>query len=613
MDVFEQLENLWVSGLHHQIPILLEKNKQIIYPPDYHQYNITMLKNKKGSKQVEKWRQSIGEKDVIQSLFYKIFFDIDEIYGKVGYILNSPPKNADQLRDEISKIIRDKITLFDKILEEINNFEKPLTNEDGFIYFDWSKPIWINYIKVRQSDLLAMYHFVLIQPDNMILAAVNCVDLCSGDLENSILKAGRLSNLMIYYRLVNDMDKNREICMLLLVWLEDFIKINGHAPKLIDNSIDNNLLQAYSGLGFLNMIEGNLIKAEKYLQKNLLYSQSGLAHIILAGFYIDFGDLEKAEYHLEKSINIGNQRPSDIIDAQYHIHKAKIQNLKGVSSTSEINSALDLIKEYLKKNNFITSEFSILTYFRLADIYMANSELIEAKKYYTMVSDMCQIVQYFDFQRAECLMKLIQISCIEGKDTELLRNELYGIIAEFSGHEKMTLYKDLSEAIILKHMTGVQKGKSRFRAQEVFEKISRGKIYDIKLHLFARFNYCELLLDDFQFYGEEEILDVLVNEVEDLTAMSKEKGLILYYIEVLILRSKIATLQKDLESSINYLEEAQTLADERNLKMYQERIKLEKKIYLQNLDSWDSMRKDDKIEKLKLKQYLKFAQQNITK
>ena len=75
----------------------------------------------------------------------------------------------------------------------------------------------------------------------------------------------------------------------------------------------------------------------------------------------------------------------------------------------------------------------------------------------------------------------------------------------------------------------------------------------------------------------------------------------------------IATLQKDLVSALEYLEEAQELADTRKLKIYQDRVKAEKQTYLENLDSWNSMRKDDKIEKLRLKQYLKFAQQNITK
>jgi hypothetical protein len=244
---------------------------------------------------------------------------------------------------------------------------------------------------------------------------------------------------------------------------------------------------------------------------------------------------------------------------------------------------------------------------------MANLDFVKAKKYYSKVSEMCKIICYRDLERAECLMKLIQIACIEGEETEFYKRELDHLVVEFSGHEKMVMYQQLAEAIILKHSKGIQRGASRFKAQDIFGKISHGKIYDINLNIFAKFNYCDLLIDAYQFYGDDEIFEELSNEVQNLTSISEEKGLILYHIDALILRSKIVTMQNDLESALEYLEEASVLADTRNLKIYQDRIKAEKETYLQNLDSWNSMVKGDKIEKLRLKQYLKFAQQNITK
>lgn len=535
------------------------------------------------------------------------------IYEKVGYTLHSPPRNVDLFRDEASKILLNKIDLYDKILEEANNFDISVAKEDGYVHFDWSKPIWKNYLKVAQSDLQAIFHYLMHQQEKMIYSAVNTVNLCTEELDNSYYKAIMMNNLAIYYRVVNDIDKNRETSLSLSLWLENFIKIYGHGPKLPNGSLNMIVLATFTSLGELDMLEGNLIQAEKYFLNHLQYSQDAFAHIILARFYTAFGELEKAEKHLEMSLAVKVHDGVEVFEAHYYTLKARLSNMTGKISDKDINTAIGLIEKHLKEIDSVTSVPTIETYYRLADIYMTNSDLIEARKYYSKVSEMCKIVYYYDFHRAECLMKLIQISCIEGEDPELYKNELYGLIADYSSHEKMVLYKDLSEAIILKHITGAQMGRSRFKSLEIFEKVSRGKIYDINLHFFAKYNYCELLLDEFQFYGDDEILGILVNEVTDLAAMSKEKGLILYYIEVLILRSKIATLQKDLESALEYLEEAQEMADKRNLSKYQEQIKTEKEIYLQNLDSWNFMRKDDKIERLKLKQYLKFAQQNITK
>ncbi|MCE7734793.1 MAG: tetratricopeptide repeat protein [Candidatus Heimdallarchaeota archaeon] len=424
-----------------------------------------------------------------------------------------------------------------------------------------------------------------------------------------------MSNLTIYYRVINDVENALEIRLQIEKHLEVFVNQHGHIPKNVDGKPNLTFLGNYGTLGNIYMLEGELITAERYFNKVLDYSDSDTTHLDLARFYINSGRIDKAEYHLNVSQTKPVRNPDNLTEVDYLVGKARVNNLMGKPSSVEINSASDLIEAHLNEKEFVTSSIAIETYFHIAGIHMANSDLVEAKKNYYKVSEMCKIVHYFDFHRAECLMKLVQISCIEDEDAERdnYKTELDNLVDEYSSHGKMILFQKLAEAIILKHTKGIQRGISRFKAQEIFQKISQGKIYDINLHFFARFNYCELLLDAYQFYGEEEILDILVKEVEDLATISKEKVLILYNIEVLILRSKIATLQKDLDSSINFLEEAQTLADERNLITYQDRIKTEKETYLQNIDSWNSMRKDDKIEKLRLKQYLKFAQQNITK
>jgi tetratricopeptide (TPR) repeat protein len=373
------------------------------------------------------------------------------------------------------------------------------------------------------------------------------------------------------------------------------------------------LVEVYAHLGEIYMIEGDLLNAERYYQRYLDIDESGDAHLWLARLYIDSGDLQKAKIHLEEADAKLDPNKEGDIQPMCFIEKARVNYLTGISATSEVNSAIELIEKHLEEKEYITSYNAIRTYIRVADSYFSNLDFNGAKKYYSKVSEMSKIVYFQDFQRAECLMKLIQISCIEGDETEHYKMELDKLVEDYSQHEKMGLYQRLAEGTILKHIKGKQMGISRFKAQEIFEKIAHGKIYDINLHFFASFNYCELLLDAFQLYEDDEIFKELYNEMEDLTSISKEKGLILYHIDALILRSKKATLQKDLVSALEYLEEAQELADTRKLKIYQDRIRTEKQTYLQNLDSWNSMRKDDKIEKLRLKQYLKFAQQNITK
>ncbi|MCE7735718.1 MAG: hypothetical protein GPJ54_12620 [Candidatus Heimdallarchaeota archaeon] len=614
MDITELIENKMYAGFPQEALEILDQNREDIYPPDYYFMRFTIVGLEDKPNVLEEWEKNIGALSNLENLQLKLYSDyFHNVVIKTNYVLNSPPVNADELRIEISSVTKEKVDICGQIIDEYKKFDLRKANIDGYNHFNWSKPIWVNTARVFQKMLQAIYHFLLLQPEQMIQSAKESTSYCIDELENSIFKVAMLNNLAIYYRVINNIDKNRETRLIIKEWLESFILKHGYSPFDVEGMPDMSQLGTYADLGSLAMFEGDLIQAERYYNRYLEYSQSGKANKLLSEFYIISGELDKAYYHLERSKKLHDQNPDNSLEAQYHINRAKILNLEGKNSSSDIEQAIELIEDHLKKNEFITSTPTIETYFRVADIYMANSDLDGAKKYYSIVAEMCKIVHYYDFHRAECLMKLIHIACIEGKDTELLKNELYGVVADFSSHEKMVLYKDLSEAIILKHVSGAQMGRSRSKSLEIFEKISRGKIYDINLHFFAKYNYCELLLDEFQFYGHEEILEILVNDVDNLAEMTKEKGLILYYIEVLILRSKIATLQKDLEASLAYLEEAQEMADKKKLINFQERIKAEKEIYLQNLDSWNFMRKDDKIEKLRLKQYLKFAQQNITK
>lgn len=613
MDVFEEFEKLWVSGLNPQIIDFMDKNKDKIYPPDYYMWTRPFILDRLKSKIIEEWRHCIKDTDTLHLLIFDLERDFSDVWRNVVSILTSPPENANLLREKASKKLLGKISLCNKILEESNNFDISVSQEDGFFHLNWSKLIWKNYIKAQQSDLQSAFHFLMHQPEKMISSAIRTVDLCTGELENSYYKVGRMNNLSVYYRVVNEVEKFRETILPITIWLENFIKTHGHPPKLSNGSLNMVLLSSFVGIGYFDKFEGNLISAEKYYQKYLQYAKDANAHIMYAELYIDFGEIKKAETLLEMSQKLEGPDWFMISKAYFHTQKARLSNLIGNTEENDIFTAIEIIEKHLRENNIITSISAIETYLRVADYYLSTSNHENAKKYYTKVSEMSKIVYYHDFQRAECLMKLIIIACIEEEDPELYRNELFDVVAAYSGHEKMVLYNELAEATILKHTKGMQKGAARFKAQDIFGKISRGKIYDINLYFYARFNYCELLLDAYQFYGEEEILDNLVSEVEVIAKISKEKGLVMYHIEVLILRSKIATLQKDLEASLNYLEEAQEIADKRNLKTYQERIKEEKEVYLHNLDSWNSMRKDDKIEKLKLKQYLKFAQQNITK
>ena len=159
------------------------------------------MKAKDTEKYREKWHQTLGEEDILHKLLYKLNVDFSEtqIYELVGSILNRPPKNTplDELRVSLSNTLNEVINIWEQIIEEAQKFDLN-ENKDKYVHFDYSLPFWINSFRIRMNDYQTMYHYVMRQPEKMILSAERNVELCTGELQNSVIHIARINNLSIY-------------------------------------------------------------------------------------------------------------------------------------------------------------------------------------------------------------------------------------------------------------------------------------------------------------------------------------------------------------------------------------------------------------------------------
>jgi hypothetical protein len=86
VDIEEEFFKLRFANKRNEIRELLEKNRGVIYPPDYHLWYMRYSKEgfaHENDKFLENWRKSIGEEDILHKLLYKVSvdFSLTEIYS----------------------------------------------------------------------------------------------------------------------------------------------------------------------------------------------------------------------------------------------------------------------------------------------------------------------------------------------------------------------------------------------------------------------------------------------------------------------------------------------------------------------------------------------------
>lgn len=373
--------------------------------------------------------------------------------------------------------------------------------------------------------------------------------------------------------------------------IEGYKRVEELASKLENNEIilDIFILTAETNyrLGNLEDCYNSILNAEKALE-NVTSLKSD-----------DFKEKKRAILNIKGAIHSNRGELNlAILDYQNALKLATdMNNSRGIAialnnigtiyqNKGEYDLALENYQKSLKikeENSMVQS--SAITLANIGELHHMIGNYKQAKEKYLQSFELSKEVNFTPYATGMLYMLVIATtaSSIEEATGYFCQLKEY---KEKISSEVINQQVKLAEAYLLKHsMRSVKKAK----AQEIFEEVSKEKIVNHELTVFAKLNLCELLLQEFKATTSNEILLELKKEVDSLNIIAKKQNSHSLLAEVYFIESNLALLELDIEKARNLLTQAQLLAEEKNLDKLAIRISEQHDNFLNQIEKWDSL------------------------
>ncbi|MHA2248910.1 MAG: tetratricopeptide repeat protein [Candidatus Kariarchaeaceae archaeon] len=285
------------------------------------------------------------------------------------------------------------------------------------------------------------------------------------------------------------------------------------------------------------------------------------------------GDLDKAIQRFQKSVEI----------------LEKIEDLNCL-----INANLRWGKTLMSKNDYVGALKPLQTALNIRGWKEENGEKIPLSLYaYT-----------------EVLLELIVTSNEIGAndDAETYKHLLKSFVSTHKT-KKFSFQLELAKAIL---ESSSRRAKFKIQAQTRLEKLVSQNIEDDELNIRAIINYCELLLEELQNYGEEEVLDEIIMLSKKISKIGERQNSYPLKVESLILEGQLRLIQGDAELSMDNFNDAIKIANEHNLDRYEQKAQSQIEVLEAEMDKWGDMYHKnlsliDRIDKSRIIEYINEA------
>ncbi|MFX0092060.1 MAG: tetratricopeptide repeat protein [Candidatus Hodarchaeota archaeon] len=148
----------------------------------------------------------------------------------------------------------------------------------------------------------------------------------------------------------------------------------------------------------------------------------------------------------------------------------------------------------------------------------------------------------------------------------------------------------VSKALILKKGKGRRK---ESKAKEILEQVIEEEVHSSDLTAMALLHLCEMLLNEIQSSKSPKVLENVHSLVDRLQETSKKFHSHWFFAESIVLKSKLALLELDVQQARRLLTQAELIAEERDLKGLAIRISIEHDALLDQLKTWEELKERD--------------------
>lgn len=537
----------------------------------------------------------------------------------------------DEALKEIKKLEKKKIDeetklslllLKSKIMNRLGKCEKALTFADTAVKS--SKKL---ILPLQELESLIQKTYALLYLDRIeeafkiIKKGEKKLDSISNHLKEKKLKEGDLLYLLgEYYRLKVEFDKALDYHM-------QGFKIRqkiGNKQK-----IANSLLR----IGHVLWSKGELEQALDYFEKSFKIRQKignmrDIAHSLMSFGVIHAGKVEddKALDYYEKSLKIYEEiggkgsiaillsniaiiyfRKGELDKAlEYYKQSKKLYeefgDRKGVAQILN-NSAgihlyrgeLDKVLDYYKQSHKIFKEIGnkqevAHSLSATGNVFQQRGKFDLASSYYEQSLEIQEEIGN-EIHKSATFSLLISVA-IDKKEFDEANKLLKQLqqIYEKDKNINISLNYRYSQALVLKTS---KRAKNRAQAEELLKEIVDEEILVHQTTVKASLLLCDLLIEDLQLSGEEELLEEIHQLLDKLFALAEKEKNHALHAEVYWLQSRLALLKFDTQEARRKLTQAQLIADEKGLHRLARKISAEYDSLLGQLDKWEKLEQKD--------------------
>ncbi|MHA2504029.1 MAG: tetratricopeptide repeat protein [Candidatus Kariarchaeaceae archaeon] len=472
-----------------------------------------------------------------------------------------------------------------------------LIGKTGFLY-----PIFHKKIKARYQNIQAKIFNKTGKFTESITLLNDTISMYT-ELGDTELTAEPLNDLGIAYANIGDATMGLNSMMASLKIYDDL----GNERQAL--KLNNNI-------GLFNYQIGKLTEASQYLSQALVLSEkfglkenSGAILLNLGLIFQDRGDITLAIENLEKSLDIFTETGNKPYIAVCQTNLANIYQLMGDvdKAIKTFKGPVQIWEELGNKGELIPIYTSMATAYSAKGlkpkaISLFNDALamsIELGNHDKMIHPYSSLIE-----------ELVDADKVDDAKQKL--KEFEEILPNVNSKVGEQLYKLSNSQILLKSARVV----NRAEAQKILTELAEDEEIPVQYAIKAYLRLSGLLLDELDMSASEEALDefkALIGKLTNLTETRGTSGLTPTTVEVLLLRSKLALIDLEIEEAKSLQEQALEIASQARLKEIVKRVKAEQEAmdnqmmkYKQMVDTNASLY--ERLQESQISNYLKKAE-----
>ncbi len=389
------------------------------------------------------------------------------------------------------------------------------------------------------------------------------------------------------------------------------------------------IASSFNNLGLVYWSKGDLDQAIAYYQRCLaineeLGNKPAIASALnnLGNAFSGKGDLDHALEHYQRSLvikrefadkheiamtltNIGvvNQLKGDLDQALDHYQQGLLLHeelgmrpdialgLGNLGGIYQLKGELNLALGHNQRSLAIYEELGLKleiarTLFNIGTIHMDKGDHREALEFHMRSLELCHELEN-DTLTSVILCSLVDLA-LQDDDTSLARQHLKELEQIHSRMDNRLIdqrYR-VAKALSLKSS---KRARHMVRAAEILEEVVNEEIADHSLTVLAMIHLCDLLVLELKATGEEQVFEAVKDLTNRLLGIAREQSSQPLFVETILLQSKLALVELDVEQAKELLTKAQNITEEKGLHLLARKVAHEQDLFQSQMQKWEKI------------------------